>query len=172
MHCDWDLPKPCVVLAAEKRITSSPMVTKNVERIVKLDEHIGCALSGLLADARQLIDRSRVECQKHWFAYDESMPIESCTQFTSTMVMQYCDTDTNDLAPMSRPVGLALLVAGFDSDEPQLWYLDPSGTYSRFLGKAIGSRSEFAQRSLEAKYRPEMDANWAIELGCVQPTLS
>ncbi|KAL7745827.1 hypothetical protein ACLKA6_010019 [Drosophila palustris] len=129
------------LLQLESAMKAIDMGCTNVERIVKLDEHIGCALSGLLADARRLIDRSRVECQKHWFAYDESMPIESCTQFTSTLVMQSCDTDENDMAPMSRPVGVAL-----------------------YLGKAIGSRSEFTQRNLEAKYRPEMDAKSAIEL--------
>ncbi|XP_034485809.1 proteasome subunit alpha type-5-like [Drosophila innubila] len=150
----------CVVLAAEKRITSPLMVTKNVERIVKLDDHIGCGLSGVLADARRLVDRSRIECQKHWLSYDESMPVESCTQFTSTLVMQSSDTDDT----MNRPASVALLFAGFDGDEPQLWHLDPSGTYTRYLGKAIGSNSAFAQKKLEEKYRFDMDVKDAIEL--------
>lgn len=46
-----------VVLAVEKRITSPLMVPSTIEKIVEVDKHIGCAFSGLMADARTLIDR-------------------------------------------------------------------------------------------------------------------
>lgn len=41
-----------VVMAVEKRITSSLMEPSTVEKIVEVDRHIGCATSGLMADAR------------------------------------------------------------------------------------------------------------------------
>ena len=33
------------------------------EKIVEIDSHIGCALSGLIADSKTMIDRARVEAQ-------------------------------------------------------------------------------------------------------------
>jgi hypothetical protein len=44
-------------------------------QIVEIDSHIACAFSGLTADSKTLIDRARVECQNHWFTYDEKMQV-------------------------------------------------------------------------------------------------
>lgn len=46
-----------VVLAVEKRITSPLMEPTTIEKIVEVDKHIGCAVSGLIADSRTMIDR-------------------------------------------------------------------------------------------------------------------
>lgn len=46
-----------VVLAVEKRITSLLMEPTTIEKIVEVDKHIGCAVSGLIADSRTMIDR-------------------------------------------------------------------------------------------------------------------
>jgi 20S proteasome subunit alpha 5 len=35
----------------------------SVEKLKEIDSHIGCAMSGLTADARTMIDHARVECQ-------------------------------------------------------------------------------------------------------------
>ena len=39
------------------------MESIGLEKIVEIDSHIGCALSGLIADSRTMIDRARVEAQ-------------------------------------------------------------------------------------------------------------
>ena len=51
------------VLAVEKRVTSPLMDISSIEKIVEVDSHIGCAMSGLIADSRTMIDRARVEAQ-------------------------------------------------------------------------------------------------------------
>ncbi|MBV95811.1 Proteasome subunit alpha type-5, partial [Eschrichtius robustus] len=53
-----------VCLAVEKRITSPLMEPSSIEKIVEIDAHIGCAMSGLIADAKTLIDKARVETQQ------------------------------------------------------------------------------------------------------------
>ena len=40
-----------VVLAVEKRITSTLMESSSVEKLMEIDRNIGCAMSGLTADA-------------------------------------------------------------------------------------------------------------------------
>lgn len=35
----------------------------SVEKIMEIDYHIGCAMSGLIADARTLVEHARVETQ-------------------------------------------------------------------------------------------------------------
>lgn len=52
-----------MVLVVEKRVTSSLMESASVEKVVEIDKHIGCAMSGLTADSRTMIEHARVESQ-------------------------------------------------------------------------------------------------------------
>ena len=72
--------KEGVVLAVEKRITSSLMESSSVEKLMEIDRNIGCAMSGLTADARTLVSHARAECQNHFFTYDEPLKVSSCVQ--------------------------------------------------------------------------------------------
>lgn len=68
------------VLAVEKRLTSSLLEPGSVEKIAEIDVHVGAAMSGLVADARTLVDHARVEAQNHRFTYDEAIGVEALTQ--------------------------------------------------------------------------------------------
>lgn len=48
----------------EKRLTSPLIEPSSVEKIVEIDAHMGTAMSGLVADARILVDKARVEVRK------------------------------------------------------------------------------------------------------------
>lgn len=53
----------------------------------------GCAVSGLIADSRTMVDRARMECQNHWFSYNEKMSVESVAQAVSNLAIQFGDSD-------------------------------------------------------------------------------
>lgn len=144
-----------VVLAVEKRVTSPLIEPSSIEKIMEVDTHIGCAMSGLIADSRTMIDRARVEAQNHWFTYNERMSVESITQAVSNLALQFGDDDA-DPGAMSRPFGVALLFAGIDPKGPQLYHMDPSGTFIQYDAKAIGSGSEGAQQALQDTYHKSM----------------
>lgn len=110
-----------------------------------------------------LIDRARVECQNHWFVYNELMSVESCAQSVSTLAIQFGDSADGGSA-MSRPFGVAILFAGVENGDPQLWHMDPSGTYIRYDAKAIGSGSEGAQQNLQDNYTTNMTIKEAVNL--------
>lgn len=65
---------------------------------------------------------------------------------------------------MSRPFGVALLLAGYDEKGPQLFFSDPSGMYLQYKAKAIGAGSEGAQSTLQDKYREEITLQGAEDL--------
>mmetsp|Transcript_34334 Transcript_34334/g.61268 ORF Transcript_34334/g.61268 Transcript_34334/m.61268 type:complete len:241 (-) Transcript_34334:177-899(-) len=147
--------KEGVVLAVEKRITSPLLEPKSIEKVMEIDSHIGCAMSGLTADARTLIDHARVETQQHRFSYNEPMPIESCTQSLCDLALRF--GEDGEEGGMSRPFGVALLVAGMDVDNgPVLYHTDPSGTFVKYDAKAIGSGSEGAQTALQENFRKDL----------------
>jgi len=145
-----------VVLVVEKRITSCLMEPSTIEKIAEVDKHIGLACSGLTADSKTLIDRARVEAQNHWFTYNEKMSVESIAQGVSNLAIKFGDSEADDDAAMSRPFGVALLFAGVDHKGPQLYLMDPSGTYVQYDAKAIGSGSEGAQQTLVEMYNKSL----------------
>merc|ERR1712038_1825705 len=137
-----------VVLAVEKRITSSLMEPTTIEKIVEVDRHCALAFSGLTADSKMLVERARVE---------------SIAQAVSNLAIQFGDSD-GDGGGLSRPFGVSLLFAGIDEkDGPVLFHMDPSGTYVKYEAKAIGSGSEGAMQSLQEVYHKSMTLKEAIK---------
>jgi len=116
---------------------------------MEIDNHIACAMSGLVADARTMVDHARVTAQNHQFTYDEPIKVESVTQAVCDLALRFGESTEDDEPKMSRPFGVALLIAGTDENGPQLYHADPSGTFVRYHAKAIGSGSEGAQQELE-----------------------
>eukprot|EP00762_Andalucia_godoyi_P002426 ANDGO_02796.mRNA.1 putative proteasome subunit alpha type-5 len=154
-----------VVLACEKRITSTLLEPSSIEKISEIDSHIGCAVSGLTADAITILDHARVQTQYHRFTYDEPMRVETTTQSICDLALKFGENEDDDDddgdgggdSVMSRPFGVALLVAGWDAHNgPQLFHADPSGTYIKYDAKAIGGAAEAAQTALQDQYHKSM----------------
>jgi 20S proteasome subunit alpha 5 len=150
-----------VVLAVEKRLPSPLVVASSIEKILKIDSHIGCAMSGLSSDARTLVEHARVETQNHSFTYDEPMPVEACVHSVADMALDFSD-DSDDKKKekkktMARPFGVALLIAGVDAAQGAcLFQTEPSGTYTKFKAAAIGSAADAATSLLIEHFKPEM----------------
>jgi len=157
-----------VVLAVEKRQTSPLLEQSSLEKVYEVDRHVGVAVSGLVADARTLVDHARVECANHRFTYDEPLRVASLTQAVCDLKMAFGeggeeDEDEGDeggggssakKARMSRPFGVSLLIAGVDAKGPVLFHTDPSGTFLRYEAHAIGAGAEGAVAMLAEKYAP------------------
>jgi len=157
--------KEGVILAVEKRVTSPLIVAESIEKILEIDEHMGCAMSGLTADARTLVDHARVEAQAHWFTYNERMPVESCVNSVADMALDFSDSDKDRKRVMSRPFGVALLVGGYDPvDGPVLFNTDPSGTFTKYQAASIGSAQEGATSMLQEQYNGDMSLKEAETL--------
>lgn len=142
-----------IILAVEKRITSPLLEPSSVEKIMEIDEHVGCAMSGLIADARTLVEHARVETQNHRFSYGEPMSTESTTQALCDLALRFGEGDEDS---MSRPFGVSLLIAGHDENGPCLYYTDPSGTFWQCDAKSIGSGVEAADIALKEQYSKDM----------------
>lgn len=67
-----------------------------------------------------MIEHARVESQNHAFHYNEKLGVESCTQAICDMALRFGEGADGEESVMSRPFGVALLIAGWDDDGPQL----------------------------------------------------
>ncbi|GMF08952.1 unnamed protein product [[Candida] boidinii] len=100
-----------VILGVEKRVTSSLLESDSIEKIMEIDSHIGCAMSGLTADARSMIDHARVTSVQHDLYYHEPIQIESLTQSVCDLALRFGEGASGEKRLMSRPFGVALLIA-------------------------------------------------------------
>jgi 20S proteasome subunit alpha 5 len=153
-----------VVIAVERRVTSPLIEPSSIEKLFEIDSHIGCAMSGILADARTLVDHARNEAQSHRFVFSEPIRTQSVAQSVCDLALNFGEGDGSQKKPMARPYGVALLIAGVDSTGPVLFTTDPSGTLFKYKAKAIGSAAEGAQTMLEERWKSDMDIDEAVKL--------
>lgn len=148
-----------VVLIVDKRITSGLVDPASIEKIFKIDDHVGVATSGLVADARVLVDRARTDAQMNRVTYDEYIEVE-------TLVKKICDfKQTYTQYGGVRPFGTALLLAGRDSSGVHLYETDPSGALMSYRATAIGAGRAQVMEIFESDYRENASKDEAIQLG-------
>ncbi|MBP8685375.1 MAG: archaeal proteasome endopeptidase complex subunit alpha [Methanomassiliicoccales archaeon] len=151
--------KDGVVLIVDKRIASRLMEPKSIEKIFQIDHHIGCATSGLVADARILVDQARVLAQINKITYDERADVED-------LVKRICDYKQNYTQYGGvRPFGTALLVAGVDDQGEHLFETDPSGALVSYKAGSIGAGRNVVMEVFEEEYQEGMSMEDAIILG-------
>jgi len=152
--------RDAVVLLAQKRISSSLIVGGSHEKIYQIDSHVVAASSGLVADARKLVDLSRLEAQRHRLTYDEAISVELLAKKVGDHIQAY--TQYGGV----RPYGVSLLIAGADGDL-RLFETDPSGALFEYKATAIGSGKKAVEELFEKEYREGLDLDDALKL-CVK----
>ena len=151
--------KDGVVLIVDKRISSKLILTDSIEKMYQIDDHIGMTTSGLVADARQLVDKARVQCQVNRMTYGDSIAI-------TPWVKKMCDCmQSFTQYGGARPFGTALLIAGIDDDGIHLFETDPSGAYQSYQAGAIGRGRSTVIDHFESNWKHNMTKNAAIKLG-------
>ncbi len=147
-----------VVLAADKRSRSPLMEPTSVEKIHKVDDHIGIASAGHVADARQLIDFARQQAQVNRLRFGEAIGIETLTKDVTDHIQQYTQVGG------ARPFGVALLVGGVEDGQPRLYETDPSGTPYEWKAVSVGADRGDLTDYLEENYAEDDDLEGGVEV--------
>ena len=148
-----------VVLIVDKRVSTKLLEQSSIEKIFKVDDHIAVSSSGLVGDARALVDRARVECQINRVTYNESIDVE-------TLAKKICDhMQTLTQYGGARPYGTALLIAGISDGVPRLFETDPSGTLLEYKASSIGTGRPAVMKVFEEDYQEGMKIADAIPMG-------
>jgi proteasome alpha subunit len=151
-----------VVIGVHKEATSPLMDLEQIQKIYVIDKHIGCAIAGLHADARILVDFARVQSQINQITYGEPIDVEVLTKKVCDLKQQY--TQVGGI----RPFGVSLLIVGADRQGPQVFTTDPSGSYWSWRATAIGFNSDAARDYLEKHYKPTVKLFPAAVKLCIE----
>ena len=148
-----------VVLIVDKRINSRLLEANSIEKIFRIDEHIGVASSGLVGDARALVDRARIEAQINRVTYDEPIDVETLAKKLGDHMQTYTQFGG------ARPYGTALLITGIADGQFRLFETDPSGTLLEYKATGIGTGRPAVMKLFEEEYTHECTIRDAITLG-------
>lgn len=157
--------KDSVALIAHKSTYSKLIVADSLKKVFDIDSHIAFTASGLIADARKLVDTGRMEAQKHRLTYSEPAPVETIARDICDLMQVY--TQYGGI----RPFGVSLLIAGYD-DKPRLYEAEPSGAMTGFKADSIGSSKKEVDEILEKGYKENiaLDDAIALALGALKKT--
>lgn len=147
-----------VLLAIDKKIVAKLKRGESIEKIFKIDQNIGAATSGLVADARYLVDYARTEAQQEKYVYDEAIDVETLTKRICDLKQRY--TQLGGV----RPFGAALLLIGVDKLGKRLFETDPSGAVDEWYAAAIGGGKNEAEEVLLKDWKKGMSRTDAIKL--------
>jgi proteasome alpha subunit len=150
--------KDGVALIIDKKVRSRLIEPRSIEKIYIIDEHIGAASSGLMADARVLVDYARVTAQVEKVTYGEKIGVEPLVKKISDYVQQY--TQYGGV----RPFGTSLLIAGIDDTDVYLFETEPSGAFTGYKASCIGRGREAVMAIFEKEYQENMQKDDAIML--------
>ncbi|KAK2458019.1 proteasome subunit alpha type-4 [Trifolium repens] len=145
-----------VVIATEKKLPSILVDEASVQKIQLLTPNIGVVYSGMGPDFRVLVRKSRKQAEQYHRLYKEPIPVTQLVREVAAVMQEF--TQSGGV----RPFGVSLLVAGFDDNGPQLYQVDPSGSYFSWKASAMGKNVSNAKTFLEKRYTDDMELDDAV----------
>jgi len=135
--------KDGIVFAVEKLISSKLHEDDTNQRVFNVDKHIGCAVAGLLTDARAIVDIAREEAATYRLKYSSSIPLKYLAERLSMYMHAYT------LYGAVRPFGVSVLLSSYSDGTPQMYMIDPSGIPLGYHGCAVGKAKQNAKTEIE-----------------------
>ncbi|KAF7123880.1 hypothetical protein RHSIM_Rhsim12G0175800 [Rhododendron simsii] len=158
LHVKAYLAANGVVIATEKKLPSILVDEASIfpQHLASLSLDCLITCSGMGPDARVLVRKSRKQAEQYHRLYKEPIPVTQLVRETAAVMQEF--TQSGGV----RPFGVSLLVAGFDDKGPQLYQVDPSGSYFSWKASAMGKNVSNAKTFLEKRYTDDMELDDAV----------
>ncbi|MEM4481275.1 MAG: archaeal proteasome endopeptidase complex subunit alpha [Desulfurococcaceae archaeon] len=146
------------IVAAEKRKISPLTDERSIQKVFKLDDHVGASYAGMAGDGRILLDYAIQQALLHRFYYDEPIPVEHLAKLVCDVKQIYTQHAG------VRPFGVSIIFAGVDELGSHVFMTEPSGRYLGYYATVIGEKSNTVIEFLEKNYKYDLDVKGSIKL--------
>ena len=150
--------KDGVLLVTDRRVADKLIVAESVEKLFKVDDHIGAAVSGFISDGRVLIERARVKAQQYRVTYDEPIDVQELVKEISDVKQAFSQYGG------ARPFGVSILFAGIDESGLKLFATEPSGIFFQYKATAIGEGEVEITAFLNEEYKEGISLDDGLKL--------
>lgn len=152
-----------MLIAKKKRIPSIVVEGQGARKIYQIAENIGAVTSGLVADARAIVEFARIVARRYQIIYGERVPPWEISKEIGDIMQLY-----TQFAGL-RPFGIVLLIGGITPSSSNglnsnLFEIDPSGAIIPYYATAIGRNKEDMLEVIEAEYKKDLNFKKALKL--------
>jgi len=132
-----------VILGVEKYMHSMLLVPGSNPVIYTIDKHIGAIVTGKIPDARNVVQRARLEAEG--FRNNYGTPITG--QVLANRIASYMHVHT--CHPGYRPLGCNVIFASHDNGKDNLYMTEPSGKVYGYKACTAGKNKQITRTELE-----------------------
>lgn len=165
--------KDSAVLVTQKKVPDRLLDPKTVTRVYSITKNIGCIVTGILADGRFQVQRTRQEAAKFRHKYGFDVPVAYLARRVAKL------NQLNTQHAWMRPLGITMILIGMDDEKgPQVFKTDPAGNSFGFKATCSGKREQEAVNFLEKKLKKgpaegfTYDQAVQMAIQCLQHVLS
>jgi len=144
-----------VVMVTDRRATMGSLIAhKEVEKIFKLDEHLGMTVAGAVSDAQTLARWIQAETTLYKIRKGEEISVRAAATLIANILH----------SQRYFPMLLQLIVGGYDKTGAKLFSVDLMGSSIEDRIISTGSGSPIAYGVLEAEYKEDISVEEGLEL--------
>lgn len=140
--------KDTTVVITQRKVPDKLLDSGTITHLFSITPTIGCVMTGLIADARAQVTRTRAEAAKFRYQYGYEITPDALARRVANINQVYTQR-----AGM-RPLGISMIIIGIDPEfGPQIFKLDPAGYFVGFHATSAGQKQQEAMNHLEKKWK-------------------
>ncbi|MEM3437736.1 MAG: archaeal proteasome endopeptidase complex subunit beta [Nitrososphaerales archaeon] len=143
-----------LVFATDTRVTMQGgfIAHKKGKKVYKIDDHLGMTISGVVADAQNILDILRYYAGTYKFERRAPIPVKSAARLVANVFF------SSRLFPYIANV----LIGGYDEEGASIFNVDLFGNLNKENYVATGSGSPIAYGILESEYKDGLNLEKGI----------
>jgi len=150
-----------VVFVTQKKVPDKLFDGNTITNVYKITDLIGCVATGLVADARVLVQKARFEAAEFRYKFGYDIPVSYLSKRMADLAQVYTQH------AYMRPLGVDLVFIGIDDElGPQLYKVDLAGAFMGYKACCSGVKDQEATSFLEKKFKsnPKLPYDEAVKL--------
>lgn len=147
-----------VCAVTQRKVPDKLIDPTSVTSCFRLSANHGCIATGVMTDAKAMVQRTRSDAAEFSFDYAYEIPVEYLARRVADENQVYTQH------AYMRPLGVSMIVMGMDEEAgPSLFKCDPAGHYVGYRACAAGAKEQEALNFLQNKFKAEESRD--VELG-------
>lgn len=148
--------KDSVCVVTQKKVPDKLIDPKSVTHLFKITKQIGMLATGMMADAKSVVQKTRSMAADFRFTYGYEIPVG----FLAKQIADQAQVYTQHA--YMRPLGVSSILISFDEEQgPQLFKTDPAGYFVGYKATAAGAKEQEAINFLEKKLKSNPEFSYA-----------